>query len=80
MASKRRKIGTITSDKMDKTVVVTVESFREHPLYHKKYKHSNKIKADNPENKFKMGNVVEIEETKPLSKQKSWKVVRLIEK
>lgn len=78
MKAKRKKIGIITSDKMDKTVVVKIESLREHKLYHKKFKQTKKIKADNPENKFKTGDLVEIEETTPMSKYKSWKVVRLI--
>ena len=72
-----RKIlrGRIISDKMDKTVVVLVEKKKEHPIYRKKYTVSKKYKAHNPENKYKVGDEVEIIETKPISKEKRWEVI-----
>jgi small subunit ribosomal protein S17 len=68
--------GVVTSDKMDKTVVVSVARFIKHPLYGKFYKVSKKYKAHDEENKFKTGDKVEIAETRPLSKGKKFKVVQ----
>jgi len=65
----------ITSDKMDKTVVITVESYKSHPKYKKRYKITKKFKAHDEENKFKVGDLVTIGETKPTSKTKRWKVL-----
>lgn len=67
--------GVVTSDKMDKTVVVSVSRFIKHPLYGKFYKVSKKYKAHDEGNKFKVGDKVEIIETKPISKDKRFKVV-----
>ena len=68
--------GVVTSDKMDKTVVVSVSRFIKHPLYGKFYKVSKKYKAHDEENKFKVGDTVEIVETRPISKDKKFKVVQ----
>lgn len=68
--------GVVTSDKMDKTVVVSVSRFIKHPLYGKFYKVSKKYKAHDEENKFKTGDKVEIVETRPISKDKRFKVVQ----
>jgi len=65
----------ITSDKMDKTVVITVESYKSHPKYKKRYKVTKKFKAHDEENKFKTGDFVLIGETKPTSKTKRWEVL-----
>jgi len=70
-----RKKGVVVSDKMDKTVVVTVESFKTHPKYKKKYKVTNRYKAHDAENKYKIGDTVEIVPCRPISKDKSYKVV-----
>jgi len=70
--------GIITSDKMDKTVVVLVDRYKEHPKYKKRYKVSKKYKADDPKNKYKTGDKVIIQETRPISKDKRWKVVKKI--
>jgi len=70
--------GVITSDKMDKTVVVLVNRYKEHPKYKKRYKVSKKYKADDPKNKYKIGNKVIIQETRPISKDKRWKVIKRI--
>jgi len=67
--------GVVVGDKMNKTIVVSVSRFVKHPLYGKFYKVSKKYKAHDEENKFKVGDQVEIEETKPISKDKKFKVV-----
>lgn len=67
--------GVVTSDKMDKTVVVSVSRFVKHPKYGKFYKINKKYKAHDEENKYKIGDKVEIIETKPISKDKKFKVV-----
>ncbi|MFA5932351.1 MAG: 30S ribosomal protein S17 [Candidatus Paceibacterota bacterium] len=68
--------GVVVGDKMDKTVVVSVSRFIKHPLYGKFYKVSKKYKAHDEENKFKTGDNVEIVETRPISKDKKFKVVQ----
>ncbi len=70
-----KKKGIVVSDKMDKTVVVAVDSFKTHPKYKKKMKVTNRYKAHDAENKYKVGDVVEIVPTKPISKDKSYKVL-----
>ncbi len=67
--------GVVVSDKMDKTVVVSVSRFVKHPKYGKFYKVSKKYKAHDEDNKFKVGDQVEIKETKPISKDKKFTVV-----
>ena len=71
----RSKTGNVVSAKMDKTIVVRVESFKAHPKYKKLVRVSKKFYADDPEKKFKEGDNVTIYETKPLSKLKRWTVV-----
>ena len=68
--------GVVVSDKMDKTIVVSVSRFVKHPLYGKFYKISKKYKAHDEENKYKTGDSVEIVETRPISKDKRFKVVQ----
>lgn len=68
--------GVVVSDKMDKTVVVSVSRFIKHPLYGKFYKVSKKYKAHDEDNKYKVGDSVEIVETRPISKDKKFKVVQ----
>ena len=72
---KRILIGTVVSDKTDKTVVVKVERKVKHPLYGKIIRRSKKYHAHDEENRFKVGDQVAIEETRPLSKNKSWVVL-----
>ncbi len=67
--------GVVVGDKMDKTIVVSVTRFVKHPLYGKFYKVSKKYKAHDEENKYKVGDNVEIVETRPISKDKRFKVV-----
>ncbi|MEG1538126.1 MAG: 30S ribosomal protein S17 [Clostridiales bacterium] len=78
--SRKSRIGIVVSDKMDKTVVVKVESRVRHPLYGKIVRSNNKFKAHDEENQAKMGDKVLISETRPLSKEKRWRVVEILEK
>jgi len=78
--SKRTLTGVITSDKMDKTVTVLVERSVKHPILGKLLRRSKKYHAHSPNNEFKQGDTVLIEETKPMSKTKSWAVTKLLEK
>lgn len=70
-----KKKGIVVSDKMDKTVVVAVDSFKTHPKYKKKYKSTKKYKAHDAEGKYKTGDLVEIVPCRPMSKDKCYKVV-----
>jgi len=70
--NKRILKGTVISDKMDKTIVVLVERIKEHRQYKKRYRVSKKYKAHDPENKYKIGDKVSIQECKPISKDKKW--------
>ncbi len=78
----RRKVrvGTVVSDRMDKTVVVAVERIMRHPLYGKTVKRTKKFHAHDENNECQVGDVVEIMETRPLSKTKRWRVARVIQK
>jgi len=67
--------GVVVSDKMDKTIIVSVARFVKHPLYGKFYKVSKKYKAHDEENKYKVGDKVEIVETRPISKDKHFRVM-----
>lgn len=78
--SKRTLIGRVVSDKMDKTVTVMVERRVKHPMYDKIIVRSRKYHAHNEGNAAKAGDLVEIQEGKPVSKTKSWVVLRLLEK
>lgn len=73
-------IGTVTSDKMDKTVVVSVATNVKHPKYGKIVKRTYKLKAHDEENICQMGDKVKVMETRPLSKDKRWRVVEVMEK
>lgn len=75
----KTKIGQIVSDKMTSTAIVSITRMVKHPLYHKRYHITKRIKADNPGNKYKLGDIVGIEECRPISKEKSWKIVKMIE-
>ena len=74
------RIGRVVSNKMDKTVVVTIESHRAHPLYKKRVRRISKFKAHDEQNTCHIGDVVRIEETRPLSKDKRWRVVEILQK
>ena len=77
---RKTRVGIVSSDKMDKTVVVKVESRVRHPLYGKIVRSNKKFKAHDAENAAKMGDKVLICETRPLSKEKRWRVVEILEK
>jgi small subunit ribosomal protein S17 len=77
---KRTLTGTIVSDKMDKTVTVLIERKVKHPVLGKIIRVSKKYHAHNENNEFHQGDVVTIEETRPLSKTKTWRVAKLVEK
>jgi len=76
--NKRRLKGVVVSDKMDKTIVVLVERLKQHPRYKKRYTVSRKYKVHDPENKYKSGDKLIIQENKPISKDKRWIVVKKI--
>ncbi len=79
-AFRRRLIGRVSRDKMDKTVVVDVTRFKMHAMYKKYIRVRTKYKAHDESNEFRTGDRVEIMEHRPLSKEKRWKVTRLIER
>jgi small subunit ribosomal protein S17 len=79
-AARRRLIGRVASDKMQKTVVVEVVRFKRDPVYKKYVRVRKRYKAHDEKNEFKTGDRVEIEEHRPLSREKRWKVVKLIER
>jgi small subunit ribosomal protein S17 len=74
------KVGRVTSDKMDKTIVVAVDYARRHPLYNKVQRRTSKFKAHDENNECRIGDIVRIEETKPMSKDKRWIVREIIER
>jgi small subunit ribosomal protein S17 len=77
---RKTMIGTVISDKMDKTVVVAVETSERHPIYGKTVKRTYKLKAHDENNECKAGDKVEVMETRPLSKDKRFRVVKVVEK
>ncbi|HHT01337.1 MAG TPA: 30S ribosomal protein S17 [Firmicutes bacterium] len=77
---RKTRIGTVVSDKMDKTVVVAVEDFRPHPLYKRRMRRTKKFKAHDEANECRVGDRVELMETRPLSRDKNWRVTRIVER
>ena len=77
---RKTRIGVVVSDKMDKTIVVAIRNRVKHPLYGKIMNRTNKIKAHDEENQCGIGDTVKIMETRPLSKDKHWRLVEIIEK
>ncbi len=75
---KRTLIGKVVSDKMEKTIVVLVERTKEHPIYKKKYKVESKFKAHDEKGTAKLGDIVEIEESRPLSATKRWNLSKVL--
>lgn len=73
-------IGTVVSDKMDKTIVVAVETNVKHKIYNKIVKRTYKLKAHDENNECKVGDIVKVMETRPLSKDKRWRLVEVMEK
>lgn len=77
---KKRLIGKVISDKMQKTVVVEVEKWKEFPKYKRKFRFHKKYKAHDEKEECKVGDIVMIEECRPISKEKRWKVIKIIER
>ena len=77
---RKSKIGSVVSNKMDKSVVVSVERLIRHPLYGKYFRKTSKFMAHDEENQCQIGDTVKIVETRPLSKLKRWRLVEVIEK
>lgn len=77
---RKTRVGVVVSDKMDKTVVVAVETIIQHPLYRKRIKQTKKLKAHDENNDAGTGDKVRVMETRPLSKDKRWRLVEIIEK
>jgi small subunit ribosomal protein S17 len=79
-SARQQKVGRVVSNKMDKTVVVAVDYVRRHPLYNKRITRTSKFQAHDEYNKCQEGDIVRIEETRPLSKHKRWIVREIVER
>ncbi len=77
---RKTRIGRVVSDKMDKTIVVAIEGSVKHPLYNKVMKRTYKLKAHDEENVCGIGDKVKVMETRPISKDKRWRLVDIVEK
>ena len=77
---RKTRTGKVVSDKMDKTIVVAVEDHVKHPLYNKIVKRTYKLKAHDENNECKVGDTVKVMETRPMSKDKRWRLVEIMEK
>ncbi|MEY8515981.1 30S ribosomal protein S17 [Lachnospiraceae bacterium 29-84] len=77
---RKTRTGVVVSDKMDKTIVVAVRNNVRHPLYNKIVKKTYKLKAHDEQNQCKVGDTVKVMETRPLSKDKRWRLVEIVEK
>jgi small subunit ribosomal protein S17 len=78
--ARKQRVGVVTSDKAQKTVTVTVERKKSHPIYGKQYRWTKRYHAHDEKDECRVGDVVRIQETRPLSKTKRWRVVELIER
>ena len=77
---RKTRVGKVISDKMDKTIVVAIEDHVKHPLYKKIVKRTYKLKAHDEKNECNIGDTVKVMETRPLSKDKRWRLVEIVEK
>ena len=77
---RKTRVGKVVSNKMDKTIVVAVENHVKHPLYNKIVKRTYKLKAHDEEKTCNIGDIVKVMETKPISKDKRWRLVEVMEK
>ena len=77
---RKTRTGKVVSDKMDKTIVVAIENHVKHPLYGKIVKRTYKLKAHDEKNECTIGDTVKVMETRPLSKDKRWRLVEIVEK
>ena len=80
ISMRKTRVGLVTSDKMDKTIVVSVTDNVKHPLYNKIVKRTYKLKAHDENNECRIGDRVKVMETRPLSKDKRWRLVEIVEK
>jgi small subunit ribosomal protein S17 len=78
--NRKTRVGKVVSDKMDKTIVVAIETKQRHPLYGKTVNRTTKFKAHDENNECKVNDIVQIMETRPLSKDKRWRLVQIVEK
>lgn len=78
--NRKVRIGTVTGDKMEKTITVSVETVKQHPLYKKTISTSKKYKVHDENNEAKAGDVVRIMETRPISKDKRWRLIEVVRK
>ncbi len=76
---RKRLVGRVTSDKMQKTVVVSVENLKRHPLYNKVIRQTTRYKAHNPNDTAKLGDLVQIVESQPMSREKRWSVEKVLQ-
>ena len=76
----QQKVGTVVSNKMDKTIVVAVESLKKHRIYKRTYKQTKRFHVHDEENTCQVGDLVRIEETRPLSKMKRWRLVEILKR
>ena len=79
-ALRKVRVGKVVSDKMDKTIVVAIEYSKKHPLYKKVLKKTYKLKAHDENNECNIGDKVRVMETRPISKEKRWRLVEIVEK
>jgi small subunit ribosomal protein S17 len=77
---RQQKVGTVVSNKMNKTIVVAVESLKKHRIYKRTYKQTKRFQAHDEENTCQVGDIVRIEETRPLSKMKRWRLVEIVKR
>jgi len=79
-ALRKTRIGVVTKNKMDKSIMVSIERKVAHPIYKKYFKKTTKLMAHDEKNECRLGDIVEIMETKPMSKNKNWRLVEIVEK
>lgn len=77
---KKLQVGTVVSDRMDKTIVAQVEILKKHPIYKKYIKRSKRYKVHDEQNECRIGDIIRFVETRPISKDKCWKLVEIIER
>ncbi|MBO4584288.1 MAG: 30S ribosomal protein S17 [Clostridia bacterium] len=77
---RKERVGKVVSDKMEKTIVVAIEEHVKHPLYKKVVKRTYKLKAHDENNECAIGDIVRVMETRPISKDKRWRLVEIVEK
>ena len=75
---RQQKVGRVVSNKMDKTIVVVVESLKKHRIYKRTYKQTKRFQAHDEENVCQIGDIVRIEESRPLSKMKRWRLIEIV--